>query len=96
MTLSGVLKLGMLGSFAAAAPMLAVAEPSPDPSAWTQWGVLGFLVIFLMYKDREREQRLATSEQACTVYVRETMHKAIERNTAAFERLSERLQMKGE
>jgi len=77
-------KAGMAVLLAASVP------PTPDAGLWAQWGLAGLVVAYTLWRDATRERRMALANEAQQRWVRDTLLRALERNTAALERLAER------
>lgn len=78
-----IAKLGMLGLFAAAAPLDAA-----EPSLWANWGLAGVVVGFVLWNDWQRERRLSSAIEAQQKWIRERLVEALERNAQASERMT--------
>ena len=72
--------MGLL--FAASVPT------SPDPGQWAQWGLAGLVISYVMWRDWQRERRMSEDLQKHQTWVRDTLLDALERNTAALERMA--------
>ena len=75
-------KTAMLGLLAAAVPM-----DAPEPALWAQWGLAGVVVAYVLWRDHQREKRMATAIEAQQRWIRETLVGALERNAKAMERM---------
>ena len=75
-------KTAMLGLLAAAVPM-----DTPEPALWAQWGLAGVVVAYVLWRDHQREKRMATAIEAQQRWIRETLVKTLERNASAMERM---------
>ena len=77
-----IAKLGMLGFYAAAAPVDAA-----EPSLWAQWGLAGVVVSYVLWRDWQREKRMGAAIDSQQKWIRETLVGALERNATAMERM---------
>jgi hypothetical protein len=69
--------------------LLAASTPlGGDSGQWAQWGLAGLVVAYTLWRDREREKRMSEAIEAHHQWTRETMLTALERNSAAIERLT--------
>ncbi len=76
-------KSSMVGLLAASAPV-----ETTDTSLWFQWGLAGVVVAYVLWRDWERETRMAAAIDSQQKWVRETLLGALERNAAAMERVA--------
>jgi hypothetical protein len=67
--------------------LLATVPVGGDPAAWGQWGLAGLVVGFTLYRDHHRERRMAAELDRQQAWVRETLLRALERNTGALDAL---------
>lgn len=74
-------KAGMGLLLAAAAPI------GGDSTLWAQWGLAGLVVGYTLWRDHHRERRMSESIDKDHKWVRETLVDALERNTAALEKM---------
>ena len=70
--------------------LLAVVLFGVDPAMWTQWGLAGLVVGYNMWRDSYRQRRMSEELQRHQTWVRNTLLEALERNTAALERMAAR------
>ncbi len=54
-----------------------------DGSIWAQWGLAGLIVSYTLWRDHQRERRMAKAVEKQNQWMRETMHETIKHNTAA-------------
>lgn len=80
--LTSLMRGGMGVLFAASAPS------SPEPGLWAQWGLAGLVISYVMWRDWQRERHMSEDLQKHQAWVRDTLLEALERNTAALERMS--------
>jgi hypothetical protein len=71
------------------ATLLIAASPldAPEPALWAQWGLAGVVVAYVLWRDHQREKRMATAIEAQQRWIRETLVKTLERNASAMERM---------
>lgn len=68
--------------------LLAASTPiGGEPGLWAQWGLAGLVVGYTLWRDREREKRMSEAIEDHHQWVRDTMLGALERNSAAIERI---------
>ena len=79
-------KAGMGLLFAAATPI------GGDPTLWAQWGLAGLVVGYTLWRDHNREKRMSEAIEKDHKWVRETLVGALERNTAALEKMTARIE----
>jgi hypothetical protein len=79
------------------ATLLVAALPTQeaDPSLWAQWGLAGVVVAYVLWRDAQREQRMAEAIDRQHFWVRNTLVHALERNAAAMERMTAWLEDNG-
>jgi hypothetical protein len=69
--------------------LLVAATPlGGDPSAWAQWGLAGIVVGYTLWRDTQRERRMAQALDKHQAWVQGTLLNALERNSVAMERLT--------
>jgi len=72
------------------AMLLAAAVPlGGETTLWAQWGLAGIVVGFTLWRDYLREKRMSEAHEADHTWVRETLVDALERNTAALEKVAD-------
>ena len=76
-------KISMATLLIAATPM-----DAPEPAMWAQWGLAGVVVAYVLWRDHQREKRMATAIDAQQRWIRETLVKTLERNASAMERMA--------
>ncbi len=76
-------KSTMLLLFAGSAPI-----DAPDSSLWFQWGLAGVVIAYVLWRDHQRERRMAAAIDAQQKWIRETLVHALERNAQALERVA--------
>ena len=76
-------KLTMVALFAVATPI-----DTAEPSLWANWGLAGVVVAYVLWRDWQREQRLAHAIEAQQRWIRETLMDTLARNAAALERVA--------
>jgi hypothetical protein len=71
------------------ATLLVAALPAQeaDPALWAQWGLAGVVVAYVLWRDAQREARMAEAIDRQHFWVRNTLLHALERNAAALERV---------
>jgi hypothetical protein len=76
------------------AGLLAMATPmaSVDPALWAQWGLAGVVVAYVLWRDHQRERRMATSSETQQKWIRDTLLSALDRNAKAMERMARSLE----
>jgi len=75
--------------------LLAVATPiGGDPTLWAQWGLAGLVVGYTLWRDHNRERRMSAAIERDHKWMRETLVDALERNTAALEKVATRFGIK--
>ncbi|MBA3936828.1 MAG: hypothetical protein H0X38_05150 [Planctomycetes bacterium] len=80
--IDAALKIGMATLLVAALP----SEPA-EPGLWAQWGLAGAVVAYVLWRDAQREQRMAEAIERQQTWVRNTLMHALERNAHAMERV---------
>ena len=75
-------KIAMVGLLAMTTP-----TSSEDFKLWAQWGLAGLVVAYTLWRDTQRERRMALAMEGQQRWVRDTLVRALERNSAAIERL---------
>lgn len=72
--------------------LLAALPVGGDPGLWAQWGLAGLVVGYTLWRDHGRERRMSLAIERDHNWVRETLLGALERNTAALEKMTVRLE----
>ena len=69
--------------------LLIVSTPVEDatPGLWAQWGLAGVVVSYVLWRDWQRERRMATAIDSQQRWIRETLVGTLERNATAMERM---------
>ena len=67
--------------------LVATVPVGGDSSMWAQWGLAGLVVGFTLWRDHYRERRMAAELDRQQAWVRETLLRALERNTGALDAL---------
>lgn len=70
--------------------LLASVPVGGDPALWAQWGLAGVVVGYTLWRDHYREKRMSEALEAHQKWVQITLMAALERNTLAMEKMSER------
>jgi hypothetical protein len=79
------------------AALLAASVPiGGDSGMWAQWGLAGLVVAYTLWRDMDREKRMATALAENHAWVRQTLLAALERNSAALERMDAKLEPRPE
>jgi hypothetical protein len=65
-----------------------------DSATWAQWGLAGIVVAYTLWRDHGRERRMSEALERHEDWVRSTMMSALERNTAAMEKMVAHLERK--
>jgi sensor domain CHASE-containing protein len=81
-----IAKTGMGVLLAASVPL------GGDSTLWAQWGLAGVVVGFTLWRDHSRERRMSSAIEKDHKWVRETLVNALERNTAALEKMTARFE----
>ena len=69
--------------------LLAISVPvGGDESAWAQWGLAGLVVGYVLWRDWVREKRMSEAIERDHKWIRETLMDALERNTAALQKMA--------
>jgi hypothetical protein len=76
--------------FSMAGLLLATVPVGGDISAWSQWGLAGLVVGYTVIRDWYRERRMSEAIEKHNDWVRSTLLQALERNTLALEKMSNR------
>ena len=79
-----------IAKFSMAGLLIATTPINGDLSAWGNWGLAGLVVGYTLYRDWHRERRLSDAIEKHQSWVRDTLIGALERNTVALERLSDK------
>lgn len=75
--------------------LLAASTPiGGDPTLWAQWGLAGLVVGYTLWRDHNRERRMSAAIERDHKWMRETLVDALERNTAALEKVATRFGIK--
>lgn len=83
--MEGFMKAGMGALLIASVPI------GGDPGLWAQWGLAGAVVGYTLWRDWQRERQMSESTERQNEWVRNTLVKALERNTVAMEKVVDRL-----
>jgi hypothetical protein len=68
--------------------LLAITAPlDGDGAVWAQWGLAGVVVAYVLWRDWHREKRMSEAIERDHTWVRETLLGALERNTAALQKM---------
>lgn len=70
--------------------LIASVPVGGDLSAWGQWGLAGLVVGYVLWRDYEREKRMAAAIDAHERWMRTTLLAALEKNSLALERMASR------
>ena len=71
--------------------LLALSAPiNGDASVWAQWGLAGLVVGYTLWRDWHREKRMSEAIDEDHRWVKETLVNALERNTAALQKMTAR------
>jgi hypothetical protein len=84
-----LLKTGM------GALLLASVPVGGDPTIWAQWGLAGMVVAYTLWRDSVRERRMAEALERHQTWTQATLLSALERNTAALEKMAAKIAPKG-
>ena len=70
--------------------LLIASTPAEEasPGLWAQWGLAGVVVGYVLWRDWQRERRMASAIDQQQRWIRETLVGALERNAAAMERMA--------
>ena len=69
--------------------LMAVSTPiGGNGGQWAQWGLAGVVVAYTLWRDMEREKRMSSSLHNHHEWVRNTLLDALQKNTAALNRIS--------
>ncbi len=71
--------------------LLAAIPVDGDPGLWAQWGLAGAVVGYTLWRDWQRERQMRDSTELQNEWVRNTLVKALERNSVAMEKVVERM-----
>ena len=77
-------KIGMGALLVAAVPM------GDEPGLWANWGLAGLVVGYTLWRDSLRERRMAEAIERHQAWVQTTLLSALERNTVALEKMTEK------
>jgi hypothetical protein len=77
-------KVAMVSLLAATTPTASV-----DLNLWAQWGLAGLVVAYTLWRDAHRERRMALAMESQQRWIRDTLVRALERNSAAMERIAQ-------
>lgn len=61
-----------------------------DPSIWAQWGLAGLVVGYTLWRDQNRERRMAEAIERHQSWVQSTLLSTLERNSVALEKMAEK------
>ncbi len=67
--------------------LLASIPVGGDPTLWAQWGLAGAVVGYTLWRDWQRERQMTESIERQNEWVRNTLVKALERNSVAMEKI---------
>jgi len=81
--LSMILSLGVVSGLFAVIP-----DADASGNVWAQWGLAGLVCGVTLYRDWQREQRMSAAMDAQTKWVQETLVAALDRQSAAIEKLN--------
>ena len=70
--------------------LIASVPVGEDPGMWAQWGLAGAVVGYTLWRDWQRERQMSESTERQNDWVRNTLVKALERNSVALEKVAER------
>ena len=70
--------------------LLATVPVEPNPELWLNWGLAGLVVSYTLWRDWTREKRMSEAIDKHQAWVQQTLLCALERNTRALERISNR------
>jgi hypothetical protein len=79
-----------LVKFSMAGLLFATVPVGGDFSQWGNWGLAGLVVGYTLYRDWHRERRMSEALDKHQSWVRTTLLNAVERNTVAMEKMSNR------
>lgn len=75
--------------------LLASVPVGGDPGIWAQWGLAGMVVGYTLWRDSIRERRMAEALERHQNWTQATLLSALERNTAALEKMAGKISPKG-
>jgi len=75
--------------------LLASVPVGGDPGIWAQWGLAGMVVGYTLWRDSIRERRMAEALERHQHWTQSTLLSALERNTAALEKMAGKISPKG-
>jgi len=68
--------------------LLVASVPSaPHPEVWCQWGLAGLVVGYTLWRDTQREKRMAEALEKHQEWVRTTLVGTLARTAAALEKV---------
>lgn len=70
--------------------LLATVPVGGAPALWAQWGLAGTVVGYTLWRDWQRERQMSESTERQNEWVRNTLVKALERNSVVLEKVAER------
>jgi pyridoxal biosynthesis lyase PdxS len=81
-------KLSMVALLAAGAPVTVAIDTDAAVALWAQWGLAGVVVGYVLWRDWQRERRMATAIESQQKWIRETLLLTLERNAAVMEQVA--------